>query len=135
MNLWNKTRGFFVKTCNILIKNKNAVCAAFVTLILCMLWIFSIQIKTSSALLKSHNEKKIILNESNQVVGEANKALESQNELIKLQRIILDKQKQESDQIKKVLKMQYDMIQKLIQHLKNLDEWPPRVPYDPDSIA
>jgi hypothetical protein len=135
MNLWNKTKELFVKTCNILVKNKNAVYATFVTLLLCLLWIFSVQIKTSAALIKSHNEKKIILNEANQFVGEANRVLKSQDELVRLQRTILNKQKQESGQMKEALKMQSDMIQKLIQYLKDLGEWPPRPLYDPDKIT
>ena len=135
MKAWSKTKEIFVKSCNFLVKNKNAVYASFVTLILCMLWIFSIQIKTSAALLKSHNEKKIILNEANQAVGEANKVLESQNELIKLQRTVLDQRRQESNQMKESIKIQNNMIQKLIQYLKDLGEWPPRPLYDPDKIT
>ena len=135
MKLWTKTKELFVKTCNILVKNKNVVYATCITSILCMLWIFSIQIKASAALLESHNEKKIILNEANQVVGEANRALKSQDELVKLQRTILDKQKQESGQMKEALKIQSDMIQRLIQYLKDLNEWPPRPLYDPDKIT
>ena len=135
MKVWNKTKETFVKTCNFLVKNKNAVYSAFITLILCMLWIFSMQIKSSATILKSHNEKKVILNEANRAISEVNGALESQDELIKLQRTVLNQRKQESDQMKEALKIQNNMIQKLIQYLKDLGEWPPRPLYDPDKIT
>jgi len=135
MKSLSKVKGLFVKTCNFLVKNRNVVYATCITLILCMLWIFSIQIKTSAALLKGDSEKRIILKETSQAMDGANKALTMQNELIKLQRTVLDKRRQESSKMKEALKIQSDMIQRLIQHLKDLGEWPPRPLYDPDKIT
>jgi predicted GH43/DUF377 family glycosyl hydrolase len=119
MNLWSKIKELFVKTCNILVKNKNTVYATCVTMILCMLWIFATQIKTSAAILETQKEALI-------VVDGVQKTITVQNEIILLQKEIIKKQNKELMDGRTLLKMQNDLIKDLIKRIRALN-------FDPDS--
>ena len=60
----------------------------------------------------------------------------SQSSYINTANKVIDNQRTNLKKSDDLIKIQGDVIQKLIQRLKELDDWPPRGPFfDPDSIT
>jgi uncharacterized membrane protein len=90
---------------------------------------FNITIKHTAELLKSETEKVGLVIKLEQLDNiSANKS-----ELINFQEIILLKQEEQLKESNQIMKMQDNALQKLIQYLKNIGEWPPKIkPIDPN---
>jgi hypothetical protein len=120
-SVWEKTKRTLNSVLDFLVKNHKSFYACCIILILSMLWNASTHIKASAAVLEVQKEALIVINEQEKL-GTV------KDEIILLQKEIIQKQNQQLLDGMSVLKMQEELIKKLIQRIKELT-------YDPDFIT
>jgi hypothetical protein len=115
--LWTKIKLWTVK-------NKNC-CYVGTALTLIFMSLLAIQdIRHSIAQVKLANESIEILQDANAVMS----INEIQSAIIKNQKYINDQQKSNINEAVRLLNEQGALIKKLIDYLKDIDEWPPQFP-------
>ena len=78
-------------------------------------------------------KEKIILNMENNTLKDAVRGQESS---IKLGITLINRQNQQLKDADRLIKMQHDALKRLMEHLKNLNEWlPDEGPVDPNTIT
>lgn len=88
------------------------------------------EIKHSAEILKIQKEKAILIYE----IQSINSLSQDKNSLIQFQGEILTKQHENLEKADEMIDMQNNLLEKIIQHLKNIGEWPPKIrPIDPDK--
>jgi len=117
---------------NSLVRHSKVVVSVCVTSIIFMALIFWIQMShqvESLGFLGDNFKLQADVSNYENIVTSQSSYINTANKVIDNQRTNLKK----SDDL---IKIQGDVIQKLIQRLKELDDWPPRGPFfDPDSIT
>jgi hypothetical protein len=95
-----------------------------------MMWGFAREVSHAAEVLKVQHEKTILLFE----IEKNNILSNNKDKVINLQFTILSKQGKQIKNSDEVLKMQEDLLRKLIQRLRDLGEWPPS-PIDPRKFT
>ena len=120
------------KIWNFLDKNSTSLYVFTFCIIISALLLFVQEIKHTSVMLKSHARSVAI-------VGELERQLslsKERDEYINFQSEILHKQRERLEKTSYALGEQEAIIRQLIQYLKSIKHWPPRIePVDPNSIA
>ena len=94
------------------------------------MWGFAREVSHAAEVLKVQHEKTILLFE----IEKNNILSNNKDKVINLQFTILSKQGKQIKNSDEVLKMQEDLLRKLIQRLRDLGEWPPS-PIDPRKFT
>ena len=94
--------------------------------------LFTQSLENTKKTFKSDKDKMILLMENDRLRDVA----EEQKLSIELGTALINKQNQQLKNADKLIQMQHEALGRLMQHLKSLDEWPPRLePVDPNRIT
>ena len=108
---------------NGLIKHKSVIYTTFIALTLSMSFFIVQEIKHTAKLLKIHSEKAVLLQETQ----EAHEfAIEGLNIIVE-QRKIIDTYQTHSQLYKDAMDTQAAIIAKLVEYLKSINRWPPKL--------
>ena len=118
---------------NLLIRISRHETILYISIVVFML-VFALfirgEIKHSAEILKIQKEKAILIYE----IQSVNSLSQDKSSVIQFQGEILTKQRENLDKADEMINMQNNLLEKLIQHLKNVGEWPPKIkPIDPDK--
>jgi len=116
-------------TKELLIKNQKSIFTGICVLSLCLVWSFTQEVKHAAEMLKIETENKLILMNFDNL----DKAYEQQSQSIEFQGMIIKKQQEQMKAAESYIRKQEDALRKLIQFLKDIEEWPPSI--DEGSIA
>ena len=120
------------KIWNFLDKNSTSLYVFTFCIIISALLLFVQEIKHTSVMLKNHVQSVAI-------AGELERQLhlsKEKDEFINLQSEILHKQREQLEKTSYTLEEQETIIRQLIQYLKSIKHWPPKIePIDPGSLA
>ncbi len=120
------------KIWNFLDKNSTSLYVFTFCIIISALLLFVQEIKHTSVMLKNHTQSLAI-------TGELERQLhlsKEKDEFINFQSEILYKQREQLEKTSYTLEKQEIIIRQLIQYLKSIKHWPPRIePIDPGTLA
>ena len=127
--MWKKIKQLSSRVSNFLYNNRNSVYTASVCTIIFTVLLVNSEIKYTASYIDNKKENMVLAQELS-IVSQL--AIE-QRKVIDLQGTLMSQQKKYMLDANQGLKLQEDLIKKLIQYLKDIDEWPPQI--DPDKIT
>jgi len=120
------------KIWNFLDKNSTSIYVFTFCIIISALLIFVQEIKHTSEMLKTHTQGLVITGELERQI----KLSEEKDEFIDFQSEILLKRREQLEKASGTLNQQELIIRQLIDYLKSIKHWPPRIePVDPGTLA
>tara|TARA_Y100000310_G_scaffold317108_1_gene369590 strand:+ start:642 stop:1067 length:426 start_codon:yes stop_codon:yes gene_type:complete len=127
--MWKKIKQLSSGVSNFLYDNRNSVYTASICTIIFAALLVNSEVKYTASYIKNQKENMVLAQELNIV----SQLVIEQRKVIDLQETLMSQQKKYMLDANQGLKLQEDLIKKLIQYLKDLDEWPPQI--DPDKIT
>ena len=120
------------KIWNFLFKNSTSLYVFTFCIIISALLLFVQEIKHTSQMLKSHTHILLITEGYEREIANS----KEKDKFIDFQSEILHKLRGQLEKTSYTMEEQEVIIRQLIQYLKNIKHWPPKIePIDPDSIA
>ena len=123
MKVLEKLKGGLSLLADKIVKHEKYIYLIFVITIINFLVWFNISIKHTAELLKSETEKVGLVIQFEQL----NNTATEQNDFINFQNDILTKQRKQLEESNQIRRMQEDILSKLIEYLKSINHWPPKI--------
>jgi hypothetical protein len=125
----NRMRDFLNTCINFTLKNKGIFLTAAIDSCFFLLYIVNVKISYEMEMLKLYKEKL----ELNIELEQLSKTSIDQSDLINFQGTIIVRQREYLDESNEIRKTQENILSKLIEYLKNIKHWPPKMnPTDPN---
>ena len=142
--LWVKLKGVPSHLINCLVKYRMHVYNGCLIFILCGLFMFLREIEHGKQLIKLQKEKALIMmhmkkvkQDSDLLLKDADSQMGEAMGILTKQGMLLNKQGYELEQIKSALYIKTLFYNALVEYMKKIGEWPPKIPppIDPSKMA
>ena len=116
---------------NFLVKHDKSFYTGCFTALVCMLWMLSYNIDHTKEMMEVQKKEAALTLELHELKNFSKEA----TEIMTLQSSVITQQKEQLQESDRKMRMQYDLIQKLVDRLRGLGGLPrERPPIDPDKI-